>query len=188
MEPGDGCIPDSCPQSGAAPAEREADAERVSNIMRLIVEEWKESHNEENETIFLLIQSVLSIVRRNMEHVPATNSSKHHEKISAIVNYIHQHIQSIEQVQLEHLSSVFGYSKNYLGIFFKEQTGVSLRDYVNQYKLHLIENRLKYSSLSLKEISNELGFTDTSHLSKFFKTHQGINPSDYRGRINALPE
>jgi AraC-like DNA-binding protein len=172
----------------------EADAERVSKIMRLIVEEWKETHNEENETIFLLIQSVLSIVRRNMQSVPivnasvpAVNTSKHNEKVTSIINYIHQHIQSLEHTQLEHLSSAFGYSKNYLGIFFKEQTGVSLRDYVNQYKLHLIENRLKYSSFSLKEIGHELGFTDTSHLSKFFRTHQGINPSDYRSKINGQP-
>jgi AraC-like DNA-binding protein len=165
---------------------REEDAERISKIMRLIVEEWKESHNEESEVIFLFIQAILSIVRRNIQPVPALINSKHHEKITAIVNYIHQHIHVVEHTQLEHLSSAFGYSKNYLGIFFKEQTGVPLRDYVNQYKLHLIENRLRYSSLSLKEISNELGFTDPSHLSKFFKAHQGINPSDYRSKLSAL--
>jgi AraC-like DNA-binding protein len=57
---------------------------------------------------------------------------------------------------------------------------MTLRDYVNQYKLHIMENRLQYSSLSIKEISDELGFTDLSHFNKFFKSHKGMSPSAFR--------
>ncbi|WP_317165878.1 helix-turn-helix domain-containing protein [Chitinophaga agri] len=72
--------------------------------------------------------------------------------------------------------------QKHLGAFFREHTGVPLRDYINRYKLHIIENRLTYSSLSLKEISQELGFTDLSHFSKFVRSHHQINPSAYRNK------
>ncbi|MDJ1467638.1 AraC family transcriptional regulator [Cytophagaceae bacterium DM2B3-1] len=159
------------------------DAEQLENILRLIVKEWKTSQHELNETIFFLIQAFLSIVKRNIQIPPAPPASKHSAKITEIIHYIHQHIYSVDQTQVKHLAERFGYSRHYLGIFFKEQTGRTLRDYVNEYKLHLIENRLRYSSFSIKEISDELGFTDMSHIHKFFKSYRGINISEYRNQL-----
>jgi AraC-like DNA-binding protein len=164
------------PESGA-------DLKKIDQLVWLIVEEWNQTKNETNEAIFFLIQALLSIIRRNMQIPLSQGKQKHSEKITGILNYLHQHIYSAEHIQLEQLAGTFGYSKHYLGIFFKEQTGVTLRDYVNQYKLHLIENRLQYSSLSIKEISNELGFTDLSHFNKFFKSHKRVSPSAFRGGI-----
>jgi len=156
-----------------------ADADKIDALLRLLVTEWQETANETSETIFFLLQTVMSIIRRNM-HPSADAPVKQQEKITQIVHYIHQHIYDVSYTRQEHLAAFFGFSKKHLGAFFKEQMQVSLRDYIHQYKLHIIENRLKYSSLSLKEISEELGFTDLSHFNKFFKGHHGINPSEYR--------
>lgn len=164
----------------------EEEAERACRIVNFIVEEWKTTGDETNETIFFLIQALLSVIYRNIASPVLPGNKKHSEKITAIINYIHRHIYSPEQVQLEHLAATFGYSRNYLGAFFKEQTGVPLRDYINEYKLHLVENRLNFSSLSLKEISHTLGFTDISHLNKFFKSHRGMSPSAFRKQLQNL--
>lgn len=160
-----------------------ADADNLDKLLRVIVTEWQETKNENSETIFFLLQAVLSVVKRNLHQAAGLSDTKD-EKITAIINYIHQHIYSIEHTQQEHLSKRFGLSKKYLGAFFKEQTGTPLRDYVNQYKLHLVINRLRYSSLSLKEISEELGFTDLSHFNKFFRNHHGMNPTTFREQLN----
>jgi AraC-like DNA-binding protein len=162
------------------------EAERACRIVNFIVEEWKTSGDETNETIFFLLQALLSVIYRNIATPVLPGNKKHSEKITAIINYIHHHIYSPELVQLEHLAATFGYSRNYLGAFFKEQTGVPLRDYINEYKLHLVENRLNFSSLSLKEISHTLGFTDISHLNKFFKSHRGMSPSAFRKQLQNL--
>lgn len=155
------------------------DAGKIDALLHLLVAEWKEAANETSETIFFLLQSVMSIVRRNM-HEETEAPARRQEKITAIVHYIHQHIYDAADTRQEHLAALFGFSTRHLGAFFKEQMQVPLRDYINQYKLHIIENRLKYSSLSLKEISQELGFTDLSHFNKFFKGYHGINPSQFR--------
>jgi len=47
-------------------------------------------------------------------------------------------------------------------------------------QLQLIKRRLETGEIKLKEIADEFGFTDVSHLSKFFKRHEGINPSAYK--------
>lgn len=159
----------------------EKDAVKTDKLLRIIVDEWKGTKNETNETIFFLIQAILSIIKRN---ISSTSLKAGNDRTTAIINYIHKNIYNLENTQAEHLADVFGFSKNYFGIYFKEQTGINLRDYINSYKLNLIVNRLKYSSFSIKEICNELGFSDLSHFNKFFKTHSGQNPSQYRKALN----
>ncbi len=157
------------------------EAQKAGKLVRLITEEWQQTSSAPDETVFFLIQALLSLIRRNIQTaLPHDVHPLHAEKISAIINYLHSHIHSPEHTKLEHLAKQFGYSRHYLGIFFKEQTGMPIRDYVNRYRLQLIEQRLRYSSHSIKEISNEMGFTDQSHFNKFFKTHKGMSPSGFR--------
>ena len=157
--------------------------ERIDQLIRLIVAEWQDEHNEHNHTIRLLVQALLSIVQNNISPTTQTITGKHSEKITQLLNYIHEHIHQAEEIQTEQLAAAFDYSKHYLGAYFKEQTGVTLREYVTRYKLHLIENRLKHSSFSLKEISNEFGFSDMSHFNKFFRKHHQMSPSSFRSKI-----
>src|SRR5579859_2683106 len=44
-----------------------AEEARVDGLMRMIGAEWKETKNEANETIYFLVQAILSIIRRNTQ-------------------------------------------------------------------------------------------------------------------------
>ena len=59
----------------------------------------------------------------------------------------------------------------------------SYRSYINDYRLQIIEKRLTVPTITLGQIADEFGFTDESHLNKFFKTHKGIGPKDYRSKV-----
>lgn len=160
------------------------DAEKCSVIFRLIASEWKEKQGGNRESIFFLIQTLLSILKRNFGvNVKEPPATKHRDKVVSIVHYLHSNIYSVERTQLDHLSGVFGLTKNYFSVFFKEHTGLTLRDYVKQYKTSLIMNRLRYSSLSVKEISNEFGFTDLSHFNKFVRRQKGKSPTEIRSLL-----
>lgn len=158
--------------------------QKIESLVRLIVNEWDDTKDEMSEMIFFLILALLSLIKRHILPSATETHSKHSARLTTIINYIHQNIYSTELTQLEHLATMFGFSGNYFGIFFKEQMGITLRDYLNKYKLHLIENRLKYSSFSIKEISNELGFNDLSHFNKFYKNQTGINPTQFRQKLD----
>ncbi|MBS7565960.1 AraC family transcriptional regulator [Mucilaginibacter sp. Bleaf8] len=159
------------------------EAEKAAMLINLIVKEWTDIRSEMNEALFFLIQALFAQLKRNLPVLPHTTNTKHDAKTTHLMHYIHEHINCAEFTQADHLASVFSLSKHYLGIYFKERTGTNLRDYVNRYKLHLIDNRLKYSSYSIKEISNELGFTDLSHFNKFYKKMTGVNPTMGRSRF-----
>jgi len=161
------------------------DGEKVDALMRLIAAEWKATPDAMSETVFFLIQSILSIIRRNTRERPSAAAPQQGHKIADILHYIHQNIYHPARLQAEQLAETFFFSPNYMGIYFKEQTGITLRDYTNRYKLRLIENRLRHSSFTIKEISDELGFTDLSHFNKFFRQHTGMAPKLYRQQQHA---
>lgn len=153
--------------------------EALTDIIDLVVKEWNKTRSSANETIYFMLQAMISIIRRNLQHYPVS-AGQSNQKITAILHYIHRHIAEIGLLQVANLSKVFGYSANYLGIFFKSNVGLSLRDYINRYRIQVIKNRLTSGSMSLKEISFEMGFTDLSHFNKFFREHVNMNPSSFR--------
>lgn len=49
-----------------------------------------------------------------------------------------------------------------------------MQQYILSYKLKLVESRLLHSQMRINEIAEELGFTDESHLSKFFRKTKAV--------------
>jgi len=60
----------------------------------------------------------------------------------------------------------FNIANDYLGIYFKRQAGITLRNYIQNYRRTLISQRITAGRVTLKEIAVEFGLTDVSHLTK----------------------
>ncbi|HTF27635.1 MAG TPA: helix-turn-helix transcriptional regulator [Flavitalea sp.] len=165
-------------QNMVLPAEE--DVTKAEHLVILIVKEWTDTKEELGEVLFFLIQSLFSLLKRNVAVRVKEIPPNHLAKLTSILHYIHEHIYASTELQAEVLAAKFSLSKNYLGIYFKDHMGVSLRDYINGYRLQLIESRLQFSSMSIKEISAELGFTDLSHFNKFYRKLKGTSPSTFR--------
>jgi AraC-like DNA-binding protein len=80
----------------------------------------------------------------------------------------------------EFFSSKFNLSPNYIGAFFKKQTGESLQQFIINYKLCLVPLGVSYSHLMIGAIADELGFTAESYLSRLCRIYYGLTPLAYR--------
>ena len=72
------------------------------------------------------------------------------------------------------------YSAKYLSTIVKEITGETPLQIINKHAIQQIKYRLKYSSLSIKEIADSFDFANPSFFGKFVKTHTGMSPQQYR--------
>lgn len=154
--------------------------EKIEQLVRLIVREWQTSLNSANETIFYLIRAVFSLIKKTTVKELSPKISARENTVMSVVNYIHKQIRQPQSLQLGRMAEVFNFSPNYLTGLFKKQMGMPIKTYIDTYRLKLIENKLKYTEQSLKEISIEFGFSDLSHFNKFFRKNYGMNPKNAR--------
>lgn len=105
-----------------------------------------------------------------------------HESVLAIqvANYIRHHIS--EAITAEAVAKHLYLSRPYLSAKFKEETGVSLTDFILKEKTEEAKRLLCYSEKSLLNIGNYLGFSSQSHFSRVFKKYSGYSPSEYRDK------
>nr|WP_237446585.1 helix-turn-helix transcriptional regulator [Shimazuella alba] len=68
----------------------------------------------------------------------------------------------------------------YLCQLFKNEVGISLREYIQQQKIEEAKRLLISTSYSLTDICTYLHFTDQSYFTKVFKKFVGITPKQYR--------
>jgi len=133
------------------------------------------------ELIAQLVNTLIVIVTRNItKYLPETVNEYSEEKILKILQYIQANAFEPANLKAEVISNHFGISEHYLGKYFKKHTDENLQQYIGQYRLTLIEHRLKHSDIRINEIAYSLGFTDESHLNKFFRKNRGISPLAYR--------
>lgn len=95
-----------------------------------------------------------------------------------IKNYIDQNYMS--SITLESLSSAIYISKDHLSHLFKTETGVSPIRYVIQKRCEEASRLLLETDLSVKEVSQRVGYDDPVYFSHIFKKVTGISPNTYR--------
>lgn len=154
-------------------------------LVRALVEAFIREHvnhqPQQQEVIKQLINTIITIAARNIVQLPlSTSENGKSENALPLLNYIHQNIYEPKMLKAEVLAKHFGISSNYISEYFKAQIGQSLQEYIIDYKLKLIETRLKFTDMQINEIVHELGFSDASHLNRIFKKYRGISPSEYK--------
>jgi len=63
--------------------------------------------------------------------------------------------------------------------FFKEKTGKSLSEYVNDMRISYACRLIIEGKISVSQISFESGFNNLSNFNRTFKKHTGFTPTDY---------
>ncbi|SFD39632.1 helix-turn-helix domain-containing protein [Algibacter pectinivorans] len=165
--------------------ETEADRAHLVALVNMVATEYL---NKQSFDIFIIQNSlsvILHLIARNIQFINTSDSIKavKSSKIQQIINFIHANIYNSDLLTTKSLAEEFHMADNYISEYFKKHTDVSLKKYIINYKLKLVETRLKYTDLQYSEIAAELGFTDSSHLNKTFQSYKGITIGDFKASI-----
>lgn len=97
-----------------------------------------------------------------------------------IRDFIDSNIQA--NIGLDDIANKFFFSKSYIISCFKNEFGISPKQYIIQKKIETAKNMLLETDMSVKAISEMLHFADSYHFSNTFKKQTGISPMEYRSR------
>lgn len=95
-------------------------------------------------------------------------------------DYIFHHYH--QKIRLENVAYAMGISQGHLSRVFQKDTGMSIQEYIQRFRVERAANLLKYSEAGFTEISDYVGFYSQSHFGTVFKKYMGLSPKQYRDR------
>ncbi len=98
------------------------------------------------------------------------------------IDYIYNHLQ--EPITLEKLAHREKLNPSYLSKLFSKETGVPLRNYIQNVKIETAKNMLEETTFSISDIALSLGYSSQSSFTYSFRMHTGTTPSKYRAEYN----
>ena len=130
-----------------------------------------------------MMLEMLSIMRRNseqaVEEVQQENTSLHKKRI--IDNFIRLVEESDGRIRrVDEYANQLNITPKYLSTILKEVMKRRPSTYIQLYTLKAIEYRLRFTDMTMQEISNDLNFPNPSFFGKYCKEHLGMTPLEYR--------
>ena len=99
-----------------------------------------------------------------------------------VTNYVQHNLS--RPVDVDDLAKTLFISRTHLASRFKQETGMTLTDFILGEKIEEAKRLLHYSDKSLTLIADYLGFSSQSHFTRIFKKYSGKTPKEYRDNIN----
>lgn len=115
------------------------------------------------------------------EQVEKLHRGSHESKLALdVANYVRCHLS--EPISVEAMAEEFFLSRPYLSAKFKQETGMTLTDFILHEKTEEAQRLLRYSDKTASAISAYLGFSSQGHFAKVFKKYAGCTPNEYRDK------
>lgn len=157
------------------------DTGQIKKLLDLINEEAEERKPGYTELIRCYLLEILLHTVRRLDDASAASEG---QNIGAFITaYIADHY--MEPLTLNQLAARMNYSLPYISKRFKEDTGVSFVQYLQNYRVMQGCRLLTSSNLSLGEITEMVGYHDVKFFSALVKKMTGLSPADFKKKNNA---
>ena len=102
------------------------------------------------------------------------------ERITKSIDFMKQHLR--EPLRIATLAAVVNLSRSHYTEIFRRVTGYAPLMYLNHLRMQRAVQLLNSTNLSIKTISEQLGFSDQFYFSRAFTKLHGHSPSEHRRR------
>ncbi|MBM4274530.1 MAG: helix-turn-helix domain-containing protein [Deltaproteobacteria bacterium] len=89
-----------------------------------------------------------------------------------------------QDISLKKLAGAVGISPYYLSRLFRKEMEITFLDYVKSVRHSIAKKLLEQTTQSILEVCLEVGYQDPSYFSKVFREREGVNPAEYRKKLN----
>ncbi len=162
-------------------------AELRYNPVKLFFENciWETEHKEFGydikvaSTISLIITELIRIWLRKGFHFSGQHTfDQFSSKDFSVLEYIDMH--SAEHISIEMLAQKCGMCYSNFARRFKAQFGKTCKEYIEFVRVCKADTLLLYTDKTLDYISQETGFSDSSHFIRVYKKIKGMTPKQRR--------
>ncbi|MCJ8014578.1 AraC family transcriptional regulator [Paenibacillus sp. KQZ6P-2] len=137
-------------------------------------------HIEDLHYVEEVAKAIQEVLFDFAERVSRQRVSRCSKPVAVCQNYIFNRIY--EPIKLTELAEEAGVHPAYLSKLFKQETGMTVSEYIHRQKVEEAKKMLDLTNESPLEVASLLNFHDQSHFTKVFKKYAGITPKQYKDR------
>ena len=100
------------------------------------------------------------------------------QQVQKCVDYIEMNLD--KKIRAADMAALVGYTEYYLTHKFKEETGLSVTDYIKFVKIERAKVLLKSTDQTVQDIATALSFSTRNYFSRIFQEVTGQTPMEYR--------
>lgn len=105
------------------------------------------------------------------------------------IGYVEEALKIIEgaycaSITVQDIADRLNLNRSYLHRLFKSITGMSIQDYLLDYRIRQACILLKETELSVRVIAHSVGYIDALYFSRLFHQKKNMTPSEYRRNYN----
>ena len=157
----------------------EDQAGQVEKILKIILNEKDGKRVHKDELIAIKIIELIIISERFF------SQKQNFEENLPSIDITKKFIELVEANFLHERSVAFYASRlnvhpNYLNAVIKKTTGVTAKESIQNRLLLETKFLLHSTKLTIKEIANQVGFSDPNYFTVFFKRCENVSPANYR--------
>lgn len=132
-----------------------------------------------------LTESFLILLMRHRFSAPTSVAVREdkdtQDPAGEICRYLKEHL--CERVTLDELAEQFHFGKTHMCVMFKKRMGTSIIDHHIDMKVAEAKRLLREETLTVREISERLGFDSPEYFSRCFMRRVGYSPRSFRGML-----
>lgn len=103
------------------------------------------------------------------------------ERLYPLFNYLYEHYE--EALTSRHAARIVHMSDSHFRHCFKEVTGLSFVQYLNEFRITRAQLLLGSTGQPVSQVAQEVGFGNQSHFGRLFKKLVNLSPTEYRTQI-----
>lgn len=151
-------------------------------ICRIIDELLESTEASAVEGQLMLLQLILNLGPKNGgggQSCESTSKKDYGSKVaSQAIRFIEENY--MEDLHVEDVASSVFISYSQLARIFKKHVGVTVNQYLSDYRIDKAKRLLKHSDKEIRSVAGETGFNSEYYFSNAFKSCVGMAPSAYR--------
>lgn len=104
-----------------------------------------------------------------------------HTTVNKVLEHIDQEVEKL--LLVEEIANQFNVSTSHLSRIFRENTGITLVEYINIRKVEESQYYLRFSNHKIADISDRFHFCNQSYFTRIFKKYTGQTPKRFRSNL-----
>lgn len=123
-------------------------------------------------------QQLLEQIFFNIAYLLQDKTPLYRRETVICLNYLNNNYT--KKISLSDISTHVSMNDKYLCRIFKEDTKMSIIQYLNQLKITHAAELLQNTDMRIKEVADAVGITDPFYFNRLFKKHFGVSPSVFQ--------